>query len=70
MRSVDGAVEGRGEHVYVKASWMKIAPPTMTMPTTVEPANNAAYLASSNEVRTTESFRGGVAGGVVELNLI
>jgi len=54
----------------VKASWMKIAPPTMTMPTTVEPANNAAYLASKNEVRTMESFRGGVAGGVVELNLI
>lgn len=57
--------------VYVNASWIKIAPPTMNMPTTVEPAKNAVYLANRKEVRTTESGRlGGVAAGVVELNLI
>jgi hypothetical protein len=56
---------------YVNASWMKMAPPTMHMPTTVEPAKNAVYLASKIEIRTTENFRrGGVAGGIVELNLI
>jgi hypothetical protein len=43
----------------------------MSMPTTVEPARNAVYLASSNEVRMTENFRRGVVvGGTVELNLI
>jgi len=43
----------------------------MSMPTTVEPAKYAVYLASKNGVRTTENFRlGGTPGGVVELNLI
>jgi hypothetical protein len=66
-----GPCRGGGGMVYVKASWMKIVPPTMSMPTTVEPAKNAVYLASKNEVRTTENFRlGGVPGEIVELNLI
>lgn len=43
----------------------------MSTPTAVEPAKNAVYLASKSEVRTTENFRlGGVACGVLELNLI
>jgi len=62
---------GGGGMAYVNASWTKMVPPMMSMPTTVEPTKNEAYLASKSEVRTTENFRlGGLPGGVLELNLI
>lgn len=66
-----GQCRGGKGMVYVNASWIKIAPPTISTPTTVEPAKNAVYFASKNEVRMTENPRRGgrVAGGVVELNL-
>ena len=71
MHQLTGPWRGGRGMAYVNASWMKIVPPMMSMPTTVEPARNAVYLASKSEVRTTENFRlGGLPGRVLELNLI